>query len=936
MLNDTNLMLTPRMSGEGSPSLLNLRDFRIQRKPALTHNISSSSSPESSLNTANMSKKNYGRILDSDSEIEINGVPTPLKIKTVILSPQETDGHAPALKSPSTTNSSNETKSSPKEIKPDNKKTQIQAREKMVRYLIYSFPTAQSFEIYEFLSKTKFNLDETITILQQKKHAQTEDCLPFDVWAKRETPIEKSPCAPQTQQRTSNLQRTIEIQKINLQKINDSNITSAKRKEVSPGQAVVRKVKKRKILDDDSDDEGGHTYRENRVYDSEDDSDAEIDNVLTADKKRVLEFFQTATPNELQLMPTCSKKKIDAIISLRPFNNWVDLVQKLQENKNLSTELLNYGQRVITNRNNVKQLMKKCSSISQQLQQAVNSGAQLKTEPALLNPDMKLTSYQIVGLNWLSVLHKEGVNGILADEMGLGKTVQVISFLAHLKEINAAKNTHLVVVPSSTLENWQNEFERWCPDLKVLLYYGSTEERRSFRILFAQGEHKEYDVILTTYTMVNSGPEERKMFRVTPMHYVIFDEAHMLKNMNTQRYESLVRIRAANRILLTGTPLQNNLLELMSLLIFVMPHMFSEKTDDLKNLFQKTSRNNKDDEDLPAFEREQIEQAKKIMKPFLLRRLKRDVLQDLPKKEDYMLEIPMASSQKEKYMNLVATFKAAGANNEPGYSGVTMMSDLRKLCNHPCLLRYYYQQNVIKTMAKRLAKDPNYKDTVEKYIIDDLLYMSDFEIHTLTKEFNCLKEFALPDDLIFTSGKFIHMNKQLDELKKNGHRVLIFSQYVIMLNVMEEYLKLKNHSYLRLDGSTPVNIRQQLIDEYTEDPTIFIFLLSTKAGGLGINLTAADTVIIHDIDFNPYNDKQAEDRCHRMGQTRPVSVYRFISKGSIEQGMWQLTQEKLKLEKEITNDVNETTDIKSVVSLLSSALGIGQDVATNLVSPKKM
>lgn len=175
-----------------------------------------------------------------------------------------------------------------------------------------------------------------------------------------------------------------------------------------------------------------------------------------------------------------------------------------------------------------------------------------------------MTSYQIVGLNWLAVLNKQGLNGILADEMGLGKTVQVIAFLSYLKEMNAAKHAHLVVVPSSTLgnhlirikkakfysyyhfvENWQNEFCKWSPSLNVLLYYGSVEERRQFRFQIAQGKHKEYDVILTTYTMVSSTPEERKMFRVTPMHYVIFDEAHMLKNMNTQRYETLVRIKVS-------------------------------------------------------------------------------------------------------------------------------------------------------------------------------------------------------------------------------------------------------------------------------------------------------------------------------------------------------------------------------------------------------
>lgn len=148
----------------------------------------------------------------------------------------------------------------------------------------------------------------------------------------------------------------------------------------------------------------------------------------------------------------------------------------------------------------------------------------------------------------------------------------------------------------------------------------------------------------------------------------------------------------------------------------------------------------------------------------------------------------------------------------------------------------------------------------------------------------------------------MHLDTILEELKEGGHRVIIFSQYVILLNVLEEYLKIRKHSYLRLDGSTPVNMRQELIDEYSENDSIFVFLLSTRAGGLGINLTAADTVIIHDIDFNPYNDKQAEDRCHRMGQTKPVQVYRLISEGTIEEYMLQMNKEKLKLERDITQD----------------------------------
>jgi len=250
-------------------------------------------------------------------------------------------------------------------------------------------------------------------------------------------------------------------------------------------------------------------------------------------------------------------------------------------------------------------------------------------------------------------------------------------------------------------------------------------------------------------------------------------------------------------------------------------------------------------------------------------------------------------------------------------------------------MRYHYDLDQLVVIAQLLAKDPGYKDTVVDYIIEDLKWMSDFEIHTMSRQFWCLNKFTLPDNLILTSGKFMYLDRVLPELQRDGHRVLIFSQYVILLNVLEVYLKIRKYRYLRLDGSTAVSIRQDLINQYTEDKSIFIFLLSTRAGGLGINLTSADTVIIHDIDFNPYNDKQAEDRCHRMGQTKPVTVYRLISQGTIEEGMLAMNKEKLKLEKEITTDETDNPDIKSVVKLLSSALGIDSSKAANLVSPKK-
>lgn len=946
------------MSDEGSPSKKSLRGFRYHKKPQLTNDLNSSESTElwekriiilssDSESEAEVKTMSCSPKIDQNQDVPNSSQKSETAFNTTVPDPQSSQMIETAFNTTVADPQSSQTIDvvQPNCSQTENEKKQNQTptptvhasnlttytkfngytprtmknpsileKEKQMKFLLEIFPNLDAMKIHDCLSRHGFNTDAAAAELSRNYnkpvgYGYSEWRLDYDKKAEEVKQTEMT--------RTALLIKNHGI----------------KREREEPIKR--KKVKRRKSYDSD-DSMGSQGFKDKRVFDSDEDSDVELSDELSGDKKKVFDFLQTASINELQLMNSCSKKKAEGLIDLRPFSGWIDLVEKLQTSKSLSADLLNSAQQVITTRNNIKHLMKKCTNLAQQLERAVAAGAGVKEQPQILSSNMKLTGYQMVGLNWLVVLYSQGVNGILADEMGLGKTVQIISFLAHLKETGAATSTHLVIVPSSTLDNWKNEFTRWCPELRVFMYYGSLEERKHFRFDLARGMMADFDVILTTYTMVGNSPEERKMFRVTRMHYVIFDEAHMLKNMNTQRYENLIRINAKHRILLTGTPLQNNLLELMSLLIFVMPKIFAEKADDLKSLFQKNSkRQEQDDDSLPTFEKEQIEQAKRIMKPFVLRRLKCDVLQDLPKKTDHVIKIPMAPSQKEQYEQLVASYKNVNEFGQNTYNGMSIMTDLRKLSNHPLLMRFYYDYNKLEEIAKLLAADPGYKDTVVQYIIDDLTWMSDFEIHTLSREYSCLSGFSLPDDLMLSSGKFQQLDKMLDELKENQHRVLIFSQYVIMLNIVEEYLRIRNYKFLRLDGSTAVNIRQNLINEFTDDPSYFIFLLSTRAGGLGINLTSADTVIIHDIDFNPYNDKQAEDRCHRMGQSRPVTVYRFISQGTIEEGMLEMNKEKLKLEKEITTDETDNPDVKSVVRLLSSVLGIDSVKASNLITPKK-
>lgn len=335
-----------------------------------------------------------------------------------------------------------------------------------------------------------------------------------------------------------------------------------------------------------------------------------------------------------------------------------------------------------------------------------------------------------------------------------------------------------------------------------------------------------------------------------------------------------------------------------------------------------------------AFEQNQIVQAKRIMKPFVLRRLKKDVLQSLPTKTEHKVKIKMTTTQREQYNELVESYKSENGIVKATHdqSGMAMMMDMRKLSNHPLLMRYYYSDDDVKQIAKRLSTNILYKGENADYIFDDLAIMSDFQIYQLIMKFS-IKSMYLPDEYILSSGKFNEFDIILPKLKEEGHRVLIFSQFTMMLDIMEKYLELRDYGFMRLDGQTAVTDRQAMINDYNADSDYFIFLLSTKAGGLGINLTAADTVIIHDIDFNPYNDKQAEDRCHRMGQTKPVSIYKFVTEGTIEEGMFMVAQQKLNLEKEVTNDDEVKEEHKCMVRLLTMALGMDEKKAETMISP---
>nr|XP_010301166.1 PREDICTED: SWI/SNF-related matrix-associated actin-dependent regulator of chromatin subfamily A containing DEAD/H box 1 [Balearica regulorum gibbericeps] len=642
-------------------------------------------------------------------------------------------------------------------------------------------------------------------------------------------------------------------------------------------------------------------------------------------KPKILSFLQYASRSELTLIPQCSQKKAQKIIALRPFNSWESLFTKMTETTGLSEDIVWNCKILLKERDVILRLMNKCEEISNKLTRQVTTitedrGCGWNIEhPSILNQSLELKPYQKIGLNWLALLHKHGLNGILADEMGLGKTIQAIAFLAYLYQ-EGNKGPHLIVVPASTLDNWIREVHLWCPELNVLFYYGSQEDRKHLRVDISN-KVVDFNVIVTTYNCAISSSDDRGLFRRLKLNYAIFDEGHMLKNMSSLRYQHLMTINAKNRLLLTGTPVQNNLLELMSLLNFVMPHMFSSSASEIRRMFSSKT---KSAEEQSIYERERIAHAKQIIKPFILRRVKDEVLKQLPPKKDLIELCAMSEKQEQLYCDLLNKLKKNINRNEKTSDMGNVMMQLRKMANHPLLHRQYYTTDKLRTMSMLMLKEPTHCDANPDLIFEDMTVMTDFELHLLCKQYSHVGDFKLDMDRILDSGKFRALERILSDLKEKGDRVVLFSQFTMILDILEVFLKHWQHRYIRLDGKTQISDRIHLIDQFNTDMGIFVFLLSTKAGGLGINLTSANVVILHDIDCNPYNDKQAEDRCHRVGQTREVKVIKLISKGTIEESMLKISQQKLKLEQDMTaaDSGEEGTIPADIATLLKASLGL--------------
>lgn len=469
----------------------------------------------------------------------------------------------------------------------------------------------------------------------------------------------------------------------------------------------------------------------------------------------------------------------------------------------------------------------------------------------------KLKSYQVLGLQWLVSLYVNNLNGILADEMGLGKTIQTIALLCYIIETKHNEGPFLIIAPLATISNWVIEFNRWAPDIKIVVYKGPPAYRRQLSSQIKQQKHL-FNVVLTTYEYIMK--DKYSLNKIT-WQYIIVDEGHRMKNYKSKFTQTLgTQFNSVYRLLLTGTPLQNNLSELWALLNFLLPKIFNSCEDFEKWFNQPFSSKLPGEKNTELTEEQQlliINRLHTVLRPFLLRREKKDVEKELPSKTEYVIKLDLSSWQKIVYtqikeQGLLAQDPSTGKMGKKAL--MNTMMQLRKICNHPYLF---------------IDFNNSLLDNINEWIF-------------------------------MASGKFEFLDRIIPKLLFFNHKILIFSQMTHLMDILEIYFRYKGIPCLRLDGNTKADDRGNQIQLFSDEKSEFkVFILSTRAGGLGLNLQAADTVIIFDSDWNPQMDIQAQDRAHRIGQKHKVKVFRLISKKTIEEGILEKAAFKKNMDEKV-------------------------------------
>jgi SWI/SNF-related matrix-associated actin-dependent regulator of chromatin subfamily A member 5 len=582
--------------------------------------------------------------------------------------------------------------------------------------------------------------------------------------------------------------------------------------------------------------------------DSDNDMDVEIekndssnlDNIYLKDKEK-RELAEKIRKENENFMKSIEQSKIERLKFLLKqteiFAHFLVGNKSMSEEHHLTKEkhAIRKRNKNVSKQENIN-LIKSIKDNSDDMELESQNITRLYYQPSTLTGG-KLNDYQMDGLNWLISLYETGLNGILADEMGLGKTIQSIAFLSYLKQYKKKNGNFIIAVPKSTMPNWCKELKLWCPSMNVVVLNPVKEEREE--TLKKIAKHK-FEVVVTSYEGINICIQKLKKIK---WECLIIDEAHRIKNENALLSKNVRALESKFRLLVTGTPLQNNLHELWALLNFLLPDLFSS-SEDFDQWFGLGNEGNEDyQEERNA---EIVQQLHKILKPFLLRRTKNEVEKTLPPKKEIHVKIGLNEIQKNLYKKLLANNVIS--DSKTIYRNIIMQ--LRKVCNHPYLF---------------------------EGIEDDTLP-------------------ELGDHIVTSSSKMRILDKLLQKLK-NKSQVLIFSQMTRQLDILEDYCVYKGYTTCRIDGDTSLEDREYQIAEFTKPGSnIFIFLLSSRAGGLGINLMSADTVVLYDSDWNPQVDLQAMDRVHRIGQTKPVLIYRFICENTIEEKIIERQAMRLKLD----------------------------------------
>ncbi|EAS35194.2 chromatin remodeling complex subunit [Coccidioides immitis RS] len=473
------------------------------------------------------------------------------------------------------------------------------------------------------------------------------------------------------------------------------------------------------------------------------------------------------------------------------------------------------------------------------------------SQPVILTGG-QLMQYQLIGLNWIYESWFRQRNAILADEMGLGKTIQVIAFFAALIQDHNCW-PFLVVVPNSTVPNWRSEIRRWAPSLRVVTYYGlSTARKLAHDYEMFPGAAGKADlrchIVITSYETM-ADPHARRIFAAVPWQVLVVDEGHRLKNDKSQLYESLSKINFPFKLLLTGTPLQNNIRELFNIIQFCDP---SKDAETLEAQYQNLTKEN-------------ISELHKMILPYFQRRTKAQVLSFLPPMAQIIIPVSMTVVQKKLYKSILA-------KNPQLIKAIFKKTDGRSLKQS----ERHNLNNILVQLRKCLCHPFVYSKAIEERgVSDTLLYRN----------------------LVEASSKLQLLELLLPKLQERGHRVLLFSQFLDFLDIIEDFLDGLGVLHLRLDGSLSSLQKQKRIDEFNApNSPYFVFMLSTRAGGVGINLATADTVIIMDPDFNPHQDIQALSRAHRIGQHRKVLVFQLMTKGTAEEKIIQIGRKKMALD----------------------------------------